>query len=429
VIDNMAYIGVGIIILLFINFYIKRENKHIQDLAPGILITTGIFFTFVGITLGLYDFDVENVDASLPSLLNGIKTAFWASATGVGSALILKWKEISKIADNENDVPQEGMSIDDIVANQSRQTDVFNEMLLTFKALHGSIAGNEDSSLVAQVKLLRIDSNEKSDSLRKEFREFATTMAENNSKAFIEALKDVIKDFNDKITEQFGDNFKQLNQAVEKTVVWQENYKNQMTESIEKMTKIGSVLEKQAADYGIVVSNSTHFEKHATALGGSLEEVKHQREQLQDVIKSLATFLETTSNNIPIVGQKVNEMTEQTAVSTQKMIQAIHDSETGLINQVTKTIEFSQTINAQLATEINRHNDEFNKHLVDGMNKATEEIKNQVITLDKELETALKSSLEGLGQQLASLSNKFVQDYTPLTAKLREVVELASKNR
>lgn len=425
----MAYIGVGIIILLFINFYNKREDKHIQDLAPGILITTGIFFTFVGITLGLHDFDVENVDASLPSLLNGIKTAFWASAAGVGTALLLKGIEISKIGNNENDFPQEGMSIDDIVVNQSRQTDVFNEMLVTFKALHGSIAGSEDSSLVAQVKLLRIDSNEKSDALRKEFREFATTMAENNSKAFIEALKDVIKDFNDKITEQFGDNFKQLNQAVEKTVVWQENYKNQMTESIEKMTKIGSVLEKQTADYAIVVSNSAHFEKHATALSGSLEEVKHQREQLQVVIKSLATFLETTSNNIPIVGQKVNEMTEQTAVATQKMIQAIQDSETGLITQVTKMIESSQTINIQLATEITKHNDEFNKHLVDGMNKATEEIKNQVITLDKELETALKSSLEGLGQQLASLSNKFVQDYTPLTAKLREVVELASKNR
>lgn len=426
--DNMAYIGVIIIFVLFIYFLGKRKNKHVQDLAPGILITAGIFFTFIGITLGLLNFDVENVDASLPALLNGIKTAFLASAAGVGFALVLKGMDVFQSHEDETDDQPEGMTVDDIVAHQGRQTDILNEMLKTFKALHVAVAGNEDSSLVAQVKLLRSDSNEKSDSLRKEFCEFATTMAENNSKAFIEALKDVIKDFNDKISEQFGDNFKQLNQAVEKTVVWQENYKNQMTESIENMTKMTSILEKQTVDYGIVVSNSSQFEKHATSLGSSLEEVKYHQDQLLNIIKSLTTFLEITSNNIPIVGQKVNDMTEQTAVATEKMIKAIQTSEASLIDQVTKTIESSQTINAQLTAELNKHNDEFNKHLVDGMNKATEEIKNQVITLDKELEVALKSSLEGLGQQLASLSNQFVKDYTPLTAKLREVVELASNN-
>jgi len=41
-------------------------------------------------------------------------------------------------------------------------------------------------------------------------------MAENNSKALIEALQEVIRDFNAKINEQFGENFKQLNEAVGK---------------------------------------------------------------------------------------------------------------------------------------------------------------------------------------------------------------------
>ena len=39
-------------------------------------------------------------------------------------------------------------------------------------------------------------------------------MADGNSKALISALQDVIRDFNVKISEQFGDNFKQLNVAV-----------------------------------------------------------------------------------------------------------------------------------------------------------------------------------------------------------------------
>ena len=53
-------------------------------------------------------------------------------------------------------------------------------------------------------------------------------MVENNQKAIIEALREVIKDFNTKITEQFGDNFKELNSAVSKLLSWQIQYKDEL---------------------------------------------------------------------------------------------------------------------------------------------------------------------------------------------------------
>jgi phosphate uptake regulator len=377
-INNMAYFGVGLITLMFIIFVMNRKNKSIQELAPSILITTGIFFTFVGIAIGLVHFNADNVDKSLPTLLNGIKTAFWASATGVFFALVIKLLDIFDLTQHNESTQIEGMSIDDIVTYQAKQTEVLVEILRSIKSMHTSIAAQDESSLVSQISLLRNESTQQNNALRQEFRDFAETMAENNSKAFIEALKDVIKDFNDKISEQFGDNFKQLNQAVEKTVIWQENYRNQMTQSIETMTLIAAMLESQAHDYSIVVSNSAEFEGHVSAMARSLEEITFQREHLQSLIQSLVNFLESASDSLPLIGQKVDDMTER---------------------------------------------------LVKGMNEATEEVQKQVTILDNELEIALKRSLEGLGQQLASLSNKFVQDYTPLTNKLREVVALASKQR
>ncbi|MFA5216233.1 hypothetical protein [Sulfuricurvum sp.] len=377
-INNMAYFGVALITVMFIIFMMNRKNKSIQELAPSILITTGIFFTFVGIAIGLFHFNADNVDVSLPTLLNGIKTAFWASASGIFFALVIKLLDIFDLTQHNESTQIEGMSIDDIVIYQAKQTEVLVEILRSIKSMHSSIAAQDESSLVSQITLLRNESNKQSDALRQEFHDFATTMAENNSKAFIEALKDVIKDFNDKISEQFGDNFKQLNQAVEKTVIWQENYKNQMTQSIETMTLISSMLEAQAHDYSVVVSNSAEFETHVSAMAHSLEEITFQREHLQSLIQSLVNFLESASDSLPLIGQKVDDMTER---------------------------------------------------LVKGMNEATEEVQKQVTLLDHELEIALKRSLEGLGQQLASLSNKFVQDYTPLTDKLREVVALASKQR
>ena len=63
------------------------------------------------------------------------------------------------------------------------------------------------------------------DGLRRSQAEFMAKMAENNSKALIQALQEVIRDFNTKISEQFGDNFNQLNSAVGQLLVWQERYR------------------------------------------------------------------------------------------------------------------------------------------------------------------------------------------------------------
>ncbi len=123
-INNMAYFGVGLITLMFIIFAFNRKNKSIQELAPSILITTGIFFTFVGIAIGLFHFDADNVDNSLPALLNGIKTAFWASATGVFFALVIKILDIFDLTQHTESTQIEGMSIDDIVTYQAKQTEV-----------------------------------------------------------------------------------------------------------------------------------------------------------------------------------------------------------------------------------------------------------------------------------------------------------------
>ena len=63
-------------------------------------------------------------------------------------------------------------------------------------------------------------------------------------------------------------------------------------------------------------------------------------------------------------------------------------------------------------------------------NKKFEEILNKhVENIQNELGKSLTSSLVSLGEELAALSEKFVDDYTPLTNKLREIVRIAEKVR
>ena len=54
-----------------------------------------------------------------------------------------------------------------------------------------------------------------------------------------------------------------------------------------------------------------------------------------------------------------------------------------------------------------------------------ENTKDQIQLIDKGLEKELNDSLNSLGQHLTALSNKFVDDYQPLTEKLSKVVKMS----
>ena len=78
------------------------------------------------------------------------------------------------------------------------------------------------------------DNNNRLEALTRLLDEFARTVAENNCRALIDVLKDVIREFNEKRSERFGENFKQLNEAIGQVLVWQERYRQQRAEMIDQ---------------------------------------------------------------------------------------------------------------------------------------------------------------------------------------------------
>ena len=89
-----------VIALVALGFFIyikRKEDDHKHLLArkqwieqmPTVVSTLGVLGTFLGITLGLLHFDTENLDASIPLLLSGLKTAFLTSLLGMVGSLLL----------------------------------------------------------------------------------------------------------------------------------------------------------------------------------------------------------------------------------------------------------------------------------------------------------------------------------------------------
>lgn len=66
-------------------------NLRIVDASSGTLVGLGLLGTFLGLTLGVHNFDtanVQNIQSSIQSLLNGMSTAFMTSLLGMGFSII-----------------------------------------------------------------------------------------------------------------------------------------------------------------------------------------------------------------------------------------------------------------------------------------------------------------------------------------------------
>lgn len=394
----------GCILFLTLFFHIKYSRKTLIY-GPTILTTTGIFATFFGIALGLADFDTNNIEASIPALLAGLKTAFWASVVGVGGALTIKFRHF--FIGEKQEVINPGTEIEVTSA----------DLVKLLQGIQQAMIGNDDSTLVSQLKLIRQDTNDRLDALKNAQQEALLMLSEMGSKTLVEALRDVIKDFNSGLTEQFGDNFKQLNEAVGKLLIWQSQYKTYIETITERHTKIVDSMEIASNNYQKLVSEAGRFTAVSTDLANLLTALEVQKQQLTNMLGPLADLLKSASGSLPEIEKKVLTLTEQLTRSV-----TANQKEVG--EALTKNSQLIKTSIENVGQDFSRINQEFNSHLGDMAEKTNK----QISALDAALTEELKKSLESLGRQLAALSEKFVDDYGPLTDRLRDIVQLARQS-
>ena len=272
-----------------------RWSRRTTALGPTILTTLGIFFCFAGIAWGLLDFDPNDVRSSVPHLLGGIRTAFWSSVVGIFWALTLK---IRVALFGDATVPasgaQEGSTVDDLA-----------RLLVQ---LTRSIAGGDDSGLLSQVKLLRAGSNDRIDRLTEAFDRYAENIAETNSKALVSSLSEVVRDFNANINDQFGDNFRQLNSAVERLVSWQVQYEKQLEALIAQETATRESMTEAALRFTDMVHMASEFAAVARSLQNIVGTVNNQSEQLARTLLLLSGLIAEVREGLPIIAQRIGQM-------------------------------------------------------------------------------------------------------------------------
>jgi uncharacterized protein YukE len=207
------------------------------------------------------------------------------------------------------------------------------------KAILKSLAGDEDGSLLTQMQKIRttlIDRHdetkkiisdiqtvlrENTDTLVSEFREFSKHMMENASAALIQALEGVIRDFNDKLTEQFGENFKQLNQAVGRMVDWLDVYKDQLEQIKQHLAASEQALQTSENSLGTIRGDFTRVVEMSDELKAILEAYGKSKEELQQGMERFNELAEQAKQSLPDVEEKVMSLTEHFAKAVEAAIE------------------------------------------------------------------------------------------------------------
>ena len=372
--------------------------------SPTILTSMGIFGTFLGVALGLFHFDTSDIQASVPALIDGLKTAFWTSIVGLAGALLVKFRHLTSVVKQSK------------VSEQYKAATV-TDLANLLGSINDSLSDTDQQGLRFEIQMLRREQQEQSQHLLAGLKDYQQTMTKANTEALINALETVLQDFNTQINTQYGDNFKELNIAVGKMLEWQENYKVELEALLSTQRTNGDLLDKASGAFEKMVQHSEIFSSVSDSLATMLDALQLQSEGLNTYLTQLATVAAKASEGLPKLEGRVDALTTQLATSVSENQRQVSEFMTG---SATALQDASLQINNTLAATL----DSAQRGLHEKVEKMIDRTEQQVTRLDDAMEDELTKALTTFGYQLTSLSEKFVHDYTPLTERLSALVQL-----
>lgn len=265
----------------------------------AIIMSTGVLGTFVGIFVGLMGFDTLALQDSVPLLLDGLKTAFYTSIVGMGLAITLSIIQRAKGIKSTQDMNLDYLLHQAGNLNYLKSLEEINHKALELPTKEDILQINATTNEILASALQKIDVS---------LQEAIKQLASGASKELISALELVIRDFNHNLQNQFGDNFKELNSAVGKLLLWQENYKQHIEQTQTLLIQTQSAMQESAsamsATQATLASINAQNEQTMAFYGKTLnmiDEMKAKGDMLHAQLSEVATLGENARACLGII--------------------------------------------------------------------------------------------------------------------------------
>ncbi|MBB1125646.1 hypothetical protein [Thiospirillum jenense] len=441
--------AIVMVLILSIIFAVLSRGWSFVNHAPTLLTSLGILGTFVGITAGLMNFDPANIDASIPLLLDGMKTAFLTSLAGMTAGIAFKAFLATPIAaPRQLQATAETSAADILQALLQQQQEI--------KTLRRAIAGDEDSSLVGQIKMLRLDQQEQqnkvvaaigelrktlagteetsligqvrllradeqdryrqqqldaqvfSNKLWQSLEAFAEMLSKSATEQMMNALKEVIADFNKNLTEQFGDNFKALDASVQKLVDWQAHYKEQLAEMIRQYAAGVSAIAATEASVKVIADSSSHIPDAMKQLKSLLLINLHQLQQLGNHLKAFSEMRDKAVAAVP----EIREQIDLTVRTITACVQTANEHYTTLLDKSDAYIKAHDDKTTALLTAFTETTHQGIDLVRTELEAGADEVRQGLALGANQVQTAITESADGLNNTVQQTLTKTADQVT-----------------
>jgi hypothetical protein len=419
-------IGVILIVAIWAAFYIYKRtrdnnNEHLFDFIPHLFPTLGILFTFLGIAIGLWNFDSNDIEKSIPELMNGLKTAFLVSIFGVALLVLFSfWTNIKRKKLEEGVLSEETIAI-------NKLTDVLTELKKDFHST------DENGNVIKPGNVLR-DIYEESKKQSNSLQTFSTDLALTISAGFEQILnnptegvvaelklvkaeiENLGKKLQDPATDMTQNIVKELQESMGKMI---EEFKTSMSGD----TK--NEMERLAGLLGQAGGSLTDFPSKLQVMTDNLNE---NFKGLQDVVKQISQQTLSQSE------QSTNEMRKQVEEMSEILKIKVGDLQAGqesLLTKQSQNLQVSDSLLSAFNTSIVKMNGLSNgvTETITKLNQAQRDLE-RVIATFRNISQDVNASSSKFGESqltFSEYSNKFLQNNSSTIQEIQKSLSAAKE--
>ena len=410
-----------------------KINLRLLDTAAGTLVGLGLLGTFLGLTLGIKDFDsssTQNIQKSIQLLLSGMGTAFITSLVGMLLSMIYSfcdkyWR--NRLSKHLHVLTKK---LDSLYYIDDRTLDDLNE-----QALAKSIASTMKEVVEHEMRSVVNALNEKL-TYNNESGE-ATTIAN----AIREILKEnqeqskALKSFSTDLAIELNNGFDEVlsRQMQQKILPLMENVDATTKAIVEHIDQMASLVSSPATDMIQTVvdelknSMSEMMKEFSSGLSGSatneLETLAHQlgtaAQSMADFPNNMAHISSTLQVMIEEVKNTVSEISHTSANANSTAMQQMQEQITFATGAISAAIAEVKDVMSGISQSSQEQSNQMVSKLADAAEKMGTFLSGTISTLSSSVQRSVKSITDDVNNKQADLI-ALQEDTTSQTKKLLE---------
>lgn len=417
----------GILVAYILYFFLKEKQYSKESVLGNIASTIGVLGTFVGISIGLWKFNPNDITSSVPLLLSGMKIAFATSIIGMAASIFMKYIAL-KNEDEEN--------IDDIM-------ELFNTMIAESRNVNNTLIENQKQTENVLNKVSEIWASHQ-ENLTVVLKSEILNLNNNT----ISKQEELIGEF-----KKLGECFTLLNSGVNNLLTWQENYKETIENTTKELETVIQTIHNADESIESISKNSSLIKENNENLSEVLKEINKTQNVIIDSNKSIIEISNTAKESIPQINEHFTNIDNRTKESTAYLQTLISENLNNIKSYLEKITEdvlskTTQSIyenNRQFKYEISEHISQCKmliyslKDLIPDINEhllSTQKRFNKtLIHFNEEVQNSFKENTYEINKQVQLLKettaniNNTLDDTISLSTKRLENITVATSNQ